>query len=53
MRALFGFDPDSSGPAREFERALGFYGRDYWLQVLRGPRTPWAALQRARKRSTA
>ena len=26
--------------AHEFERALTFYGEDYWLQVLRGPRTP-------------
>jgi cytochrome P450 len=50
MRALFGFDADSSGPARDFERALGFYGREYWLQVLRGPRTPWAQLQAARGR---
>jgi cytochrome P450 len=50
MRALFGFDADSKGPARDFERALGFYGYDYWLQVLRGPRTPWAALQASRAR---
>jgi len=53
-RALFGLDPDSrpSGldPAREFERALAYYGREYWLQVLRGPRTPWAALTDARRR---
>ena len=52
MRALFGFDPDlkrdDTRPAREFERALGFYGREYWLQVLRGPGTPWAALTDAR-----
>ena len=52
MRALFGFDPDARRdgmqPAREFERALGFYGREYWLQVLRGPGTPWAALTDAR-----
>ena len=27
-----------------------FYGREYWLQVLRGPGTPWAALRRARQR---
>jgi cytochrome P450 len=52
MRALFGFDPDARRgglqPAHEFERALGFYGREYWLQVLRGPGTPWAALTDAR-----
>ena len=43
MRALFGFDPDAgrgaSDAARDFERALSFYGEDYWLQVLRGPRS--------------
>jgi cytochrome P450 len=54
MRALFGFDPDlragDTRPAREFERALGFYGREYWLQVLRGPGTPWAALNDARRK---
>jgi cytochrome P450 len=37
-------------PAREFERALAYYGHEYWLQVLRGPRTPWAALTDARRR---
>ena len=37
-------------PAREFERALGFYGREYWLQVLRGPGTPWQAQVDARGR---
>jgi cytochrome P450 len=54
MRALFGFDPDARrdalDPAREFERALAFYGEDYWLQVLRGPRTPFARMQAARAR---
>src|SRR5829696_235022 len=53
MRALFGFDPDARAdahPARQFERALGFYGHEYWLQVLRGPGTPWRALQDARGR---
>jgi len=57
MRALFGFDPDRRraelDPAREFHRALAFYGREYWLQVLRGPRTPWAALTDARRRLDA
>ena len=54
MRALFGFDPDAgrgaSDAARDFERALSFYGEDYWLQVLRGPRTPYARLITARRR---
>ena len=54
MRALFRIDPDRRpaglDPAREFERALGYYGREYWLQILRGPHTPWAALTSARRR---
>jgi len=57
MRALFGLDPDRRpadlDPAHEFERALGYYGTDYWLQVLRGPGTPWAALAGARKKLDA
>jgi cytochrome P450 len=57
LRALFGIDPDrrpaGTSPAREFERALAYYGREYWLQVLRGPRTPWAALTDARRRLDA
>jgi len=54
MRALFGLDPDARrdglDPALEFERALSFYGAEYWLQVLRGPRTPFARLLDARRR---
>jgi cytochrome P450 len=54
LRALFGIDPErrpaGMDPAREFERALSYYGRDYWVQVLRGPRTPWAALTDARRK---
>ena len=42
MRALFGLDPDAADArvdvARAFEQGLGFWARDYWLQVLRGPR---------------
>ena len=53
MRALFGFDPDRAtggvDAARAFEEALGFYSRDYFLQTLRGPRTPFARMQRARQ----
>jgi cytochrome P450 len=53
MRALFGFDPDAAGSridaARQFELGLGFWARDYWLQVLRGPGTPFARMQSARR----
>jgi cytochrome P450 len=54
LRALFGFDPDNmpSGTnlAHEFEIGLGYYGRDYVLQSLHGPGTPWNAMRRARER---
>ena len=57
MRALFGFDPreDGSGKelAHEFEVGLGYHGRDYLLQVLRGPGTPWARMHLARRRIDA
>jgi cytochrome P450 len=52
MRALFGFDPDREGRdarmAGEFEEALGYWGRDYVLQMLRGPGSPWRAMNRAK-----
>ncbi|HEX8122661.1 MAG TPA: cytochrome P450 [Solirubrobacteraceae bacterium] len=52
MRALFGLDPDRAGgrfdAARAFEVALSYYSRDYFLQVARGPRTPWRQMDRAR-----
>ena len=54
LRALFGFDPDKRppglDPTAEFERALSFYGREYVLQILRGPRTPFAEMMAARRR---
>ena len=54
MRALLGIRPRAGlDAAREFERALAFYGREYWLQVLRGPLTPWAALMSSRRRLDA
>ena len=41
MRALLGLDPDEAGKgaaaAEHFERALGFYGIDFQLRLLRGP----------------
>jgi cytochrome P450 len=52
MRALFGLDPDGE-PARSmdapglFEEALSFYATDYFMRILRGPRTPWARMQEA------
>ncbi len=53
MRALFGLDPDHRGDvttAHDFEEALGFWSRDYLLQVLRGPGTPYRRLMHARRR---
>jgi cytochrome P450 len=53
MRALFGLDPDESGKgaaaAEHFERALGFYGIDFALRLLRGPGSPWRKLLASRR----
>lgn len=53
MRALFGFDPDSAHArtdvARRFEQGLGFWARDYLLQVMRGPGSPFAQMLQARR----
>ncbi len=52
MRALLGLDPDDAGKgaaaAEHFERALGFYGIDYALRLLRGPGSPWRKLLASR-----
>ena len=50
MRALFGFAGDDHAAARDFEQALSYYGHDYVVQTLRGPRTPWARMHEARRR---
>ena len=53
MQALFGFDPDSSHAtevAETFESALGFYGREYPVQLLFGPATPYSGLKGDRQR---
>jgi cytochrome P450 len=53
MRALFGLDPDATegfDVAAEFERGLSFYEREYILQVLRGPGSPFRRVRRARQR---
>jgi cytochrome P450 len=51
MRALFGLDPDKAShqvdAATEFEHALGFWSKDYLLQLLRGPGTPFRRMMRA------
>lgn len=53
MRALLGLDPDEAGKgaaaAEHFERALGFYGIDYPLRLLRGPGSPWRKLVNSRQ----
>ena len=52
MRALLGLDPDEAGKgaaaAEHFERALGFYGIDFHLRLLRGPGSPWSKMMRSR-----
>jgi cytochrome P450 len=53
MRALLGLDPDQAGKgaaaAAHFERALGYYGIDYGLRLLRGPGSPWRKLLASRR----
>jgi cytochrome P450 len=52
MRALLGLDPDDGGQgavaATNFEAALGFFGIDFALRLLRGPGSPWRRLMAAR-----
>ncbi|HST70586.1 MAG TPA: cytochrome P450 [Solirubrobacterales bacterium] len=53
MRALLGLDPDEAGKgaaaAHHFERALGYYGIDFHLRLLRGPGSPWSRLVSSRE----
>ena len=53
MRALLGLDPDDHGhgaaAAHHFERALGFYGTEAQMRLLRGPGTPWSRLISSRR----
>jgi len=52
MRALLGLDPDEAGKgataAEHFERALGYYGIDFHLRLVRGPGSPWRRMNRSR-----
>jgi cytochrome P450 len=54
MRALFGLDPDRANRgidmAHEFEEGLRFYSREYHLQTMRGPFSPFWRMQRARRK---
>jgi cytochrome P450 len=51
MRALLGLDPRAGGhgAAVLFERALAFYDTESWMMLLRGPGSPWAKMQAARR----
>jgi cytochrome P450 len=53
MRALLGLDPDEAGKgaaaAEHFEQALGYYGIDFHLRLVRGPGSPWRKLVASRK----
>jgi cytochrome P450 len=53
MRALLGLDPDEAGEgaaaAEHFERALGYYGVDFHLRLVRGPGSPWRRLVASRR----
>src|SRR3954454_13605949 len=52
MRALLGLDPDEAGKgaaaAEHFERALGYYGIDFHLRLVRCPGSTWRSLVRSR-----
>lgn len=51
LRVLAGIDADAETEreiAHQFERALSFHGRPHPLQMLRGPRTPYADMRQAR-----
>jgi cytochrome P450 len=52
MRALLGLDPDDGGKgalaAAKFEEALGYFGIDFALRLLRGPGSPWRRLMGSR-----
>lgn len=51
MRALFGLRNETAPQAaHDFEEALGFYAKDYLLQALRGPGSPFARMRAARAR---
>jgi cytochrome P450 len=52
MRALFGFSPDARARdaelAQTFEHTLGYWGKDYVIQMLRGPGSAWRSMNRTK-----
>ena len=56
LRGLFGIDADShrrEEVADRFEAALGFYYKQQWTQMLRGPGSAWDDLARQRRHLVA
>jgi cytochrome P450 len=53
MRAVVGLDPRQEGVGHEaaalFERVLAYTNAEVWATLLRGPGTPWARMQAARR----
>jgi cytochrome P450 len=53
MRAVVGLDPREWGIGHEaavlFERVLAYTNAEVWATLLRGPGTPWARMQAARR----
>ena len=53
MRAVVGLDSEEAGIGREaavlFERMLAYTNAEVWATLLRGPGTPWARMQVARR----
>ena len=53
MRAVVGLDPREGGVGHEaavlFERVLAYTNAEVWATLLRGPGTPWARMQAARR----
>jgi cytochrome P450 len=52
MRALFGFSPDTRARDAElagaFEHTLGYWGKDYVIQMMRGPGSAWRSMNRTK-----
>ena len=52
MRALFGFSRDARARdaelAEAFEQTLAYWGKDYVVQMLRGPGSAWRAMNRTK-----